>query len=67
MHEIRYNDDGTLDEVIVSNPSFFHLECMGEHERGSELWWMRINAGDDAAIVIWFDVKKGNPPRPEID
>lgn len=40
IQELRYNEDGTLDEVVISD-AFCHLEQMGKRH-----WWLGISRGE---------------------
>jgi len=46
-YEIRLNEDGSLDEVVASNPKSYHLEQM---DTGA--WWMCIDMADGTAIHV---------------
>ena len=46
-NEIRLDDDGKLDEVVVEHAKHVHLERM---DQGA--WWMRIELADGSAIVV---------------
>jgi len=49
---VSYCDDGKLDEVVVTNPRFFHLERMDDNR-----FWMRIDRVDGTAAVIWISAR----------
>jgi len=51
-HEIRKNDDATVDEVIACHPRFFHLEQMADDH-----WWMAVNTDVDQEIHINLSAK----------
>lgn len=54
-HEIRTNEDGTLDEVVADNPVHFHLEQMGD-----DCWWMRVYMPEgEKDIVIFLSTRHG--------
>lgn len=46
-YEIRNNEDGTLDEVVVWHPEFVHLEQMADDH-----WWLRIDMPDGQPDVV---------------
>lgn len=60
--EIRTNKDGTVDEVVARNPSFFHLEQMD-----SGLWWMRVDMPDGRGIVVNFYSRGKIDVRAEVE
>lgn len=45
--EIRYNANGTLDEVVADHPKHFHLEQMSNWH-----WWMRIEMENGEAVTV---------------
>ena len=61
--EIRNDDDGVLDELIVRDPTLVHMERMDATH-----WWMRIDRADGDSVVLWFDTQRQRPvPMLEID
>lgn len=59
--EIRFKDDGSLDEVIHHDPvtgTHFHLERLEDH-----LFWMKITSPDPASsIAIQIGTVKSATP-----
>jgi len=45
--ELRFNDDGTLDE-IVANGAFFHME-----QQGPNHWWLAVEVGGKS-VAVWL-------------
>lgn len=51
-HEIRRNDDGSLDEIVGF--AFVHLEQMDDH-----FWWMGLNTTDGRMLHVTFTTPRG--------
>lgn len=61
--EIRHDDDGVLDELIVRDPTLVHMERMD-----TARWWMRIDRADGDSVVLWFRTQRNFPvPLVELD
>lgn len=47
--EVRLNDDGSIDEIVIGQTQFFHLEQMdGGH------WWLAVDGKDGRRMCINF-------------
>lgn len=50
--EVRLNDDGSVDEVVVVNPVLVHVEQMD-----SDYWWMSIDGAQGRRMVFHFTIR----------
>lgn len=63
--ETRYNDDGTLDEVVMYDAAgkcIFHLEQMSD-----SCFWMRWEGNEAALVVNIFAKQRIGPAEEEED
>ena len=51
-HEIRFDEEGRLDEVIAHSPSIFHMELMDV-----DAWWIGIDLddGERLTVSLWVE------------
>ena len=47
MSEIRRNEDGTVDEIVVSRPTFFHIEQMDDNQ-----WWIGVDEAEGRTAFV---------------
>jgi len=47
--EVRYNDKGTLDEIVSSEATLVHLEQMD-----TDIWWLGIDLPGDQIIRVFL-------------
>lgn len=53
-HEVRLDEDGTLDEVVAERPQFVHLERMSD-----ESVWIGITTADGTVVHVNVVSPKG--------
>ena len=61
-YEIRLNDDESLDEVVVHEPLFVHLEQMSD-----DSWWLGIDLKNGKVININLWSKRKIRARAEVE
>ena len=47
--ELRTDDDGALDDVVVRTPTLVRLERMDD-----KVWWLRVEVADQHAVVLYL-------------
>lgn len=62
-HEIRLNEDGSLDEVVAAAPRSVHLEQMAD-----DAWWLCIETSDghEIHIDLWAETPWSRPWSPRL-
>lgn len=53
--ELRFNEDGTVDDLLIRDSTgryLFHMEQMDDG-----LYWMRAYTGGDEDFVVWLNSK----------
>lgn len=54
QRDLRNDDDGNLDDVVVTEVEMFRLERMD-----SDRWWMRLYMADGEDLVFHVELVKG--------
>lgn len=51
--EVRADENGDFDELIVATGAYVHVERMSK-----TTFWMRCERGEKDAVVLWFNAVK---------
>ena len=50
--ELRLDDDGKLDDVVIRTPTVFHMERMDTNQ-----WWIGVDVAGEDRVVFWVTSK----------
>ena len=50
--ELRLDDDGKLDDVVIRTPTLFRMERMDTNQ-----WWIGVDVAGEDRVVFWIHSK----------